>query len=141
MFYLFSDEAKFSNNGGVIKNHLHYYSPDNPPWIRQGHFQTVYSTNIWCGILNNQIIGPHFFRGNLKGNMYLNFLQNDLPLLLEDIDLETRQNLWYQQDEAPPHFRLTVREYLNERFEDRWIGRGSVNPWHSEGTGLLNTNP
>jgi hypothetical protein len=30
-----------------------------------------------------------------------------------------------QLDGAPPHFALHVRDYLNENFLGRWIGRGS----------------
>jgi hypothetical protein len=30
-----------------------------------------------------------------------------------------------QLDGAPPHFALHVRDYLNETFPGRWIGRGS----------------
>jgi hypothetical protein len=39
----------------------------NTCWIREGHFQMVYSTNVWCGILGNKIIGPYFFREKLNG--------------------------------------------------------------------------
>jgi hypothetical protein len=30
----------------------------------------VFSVNIWCGIINNPIIGPYFFDGNLKGEIH-----------------------------------------------------------------------
>jgi hypothetical protein len=39
---VFSDEASFSNNGGVNKYNCHYYAPNTPCWIREGHFQTIY---------------------------------------------------------------------------------------------------
>jgi len=35
--------------------------------------------------------GPYFFDENDNGNNYLHFLQQRLPALLEDIDLDTRQ--------------------------------------------------
>jgi hypothetical protein len=59
---LFSDKASFSNRGGVNKHNYHYYARNNPRWIREGHFQTVYSTNVWCGISRNKIVEPYFFR-------------------------------------------------------------------------------
>ena len=35
--------------------------------------------------------------------------------------------LFFQQDGAPPHYALRVRDYLNEVFPQRWIGgRGSI---------------
>jgi hypothetical protein len=43
---LFRDEACFSN-----KHNCHYYAQNNPRRAREGHFQTVDSTNVWCEIL------------------------------------------------------------------------------------------
>ena len=35
--------------------------------------------------------------------------------------------LFFQQDGAPPHYALKVRDYLNEVFPQRWFGRrGSI---------------
>ena len=31
----------------------------------------------------------------------------------------------YQQDGAPPHYALEVRNFLNDNFPGQWIGRGS----------------
>ena len=47
-----------------------------------------------------------------------------LPEMLENIPLQVRQQLWFQHDGAPSHFALDVREYLNNVFPNRWIGRG-----------------
>ena len=33
------------------------------------------------------------------------------------------ENFIYQQDGAPPHFHRDVREFLNMRLTNRWIGR------------------
>ncbi|KAG8283698.1 hypothetical protein J6590_011067 [Homalodisca vitripennis] len=42
--------------------------------------------------------------------------------------LETDSNNFiYQQDGAPPHWHLTVRQFLNQRICDRWIGRTGQN--------------
>jgi hypothetical protein len=57
------------------------------------------------------------------------FLQNILPVLLEEIDLHRRQNVWLQQDAVPPHFHRDVRRYLDTVYANKWIGRGSINPW------------
>jgi len=53
-----------------------------------------------CGILNGNLIGSYFFDENVNGNNYLYFLQQRLPALLEDIDLDTRQRMFFQQDSA-----------------------------------------
>jgi hypothetical protein len=43
---------------------------------------------------------------------------------LEDVPLLTRQEMWLQQDGAPPHFGRQVTAFFNQHFADRWIGRG-----------------
>ena len=118
-FVLFSDEANFINNGGVNKHNLHYYAYENLRWIRMGHFQNVISTNVWCGIIGNRISGPYFFRGTLTGVRYLQFIRDILPELLEELEIDTRRQMWLQQDGAPCYFHRIVRNYLNDKFEDR----------------------
>jgi len=57
----------------------------------------------------------------MKGIVYLDMLQEFLIPQLEEDDQEKR--IHFQQDGAPPHYLGEVREYLNTRFPDRWIGR------------------
>jgi len=49
--------------------------------------------SAWCGILDGQIVEPHFFNANLNGTMYLQFLQTDLQELMEDINLQTLRGM------------------------------------------------
>ena len=35
----------------------------------------------------------------------------------------------FQQDGAPPRWGLIVRDFLNETFPNRWIGRNGPTPW------------
>ncbi|XP_031789247.1 uncharacterized protein LOC116418318 [Nasonia vitripennis] len=37
--------------------------------------------------------------------------------------------MWVQLDGAPPHFAQTVRTFLNKRYPNQWIGRGSPVAW------------
>src|SRR3978361_2105044 len=64
----------------------------------------------------------------LNGQNYLHFLQHTLPDLLDDIPLLLRQNMWFMQDGAPAHSPINVRQHLNLRFPNRWIGRGEDAP-------------
>jgi hypothetical protein len=48
-----------------------------------------------------------------------------VPRLLEDM----QPHVFFQQDGATPHWALNVREFLNEKFPNRWIGRGGPIPW------------
>jgi hypothetical protein len=47
----------------------------------------------------------------MNGLEYLNFSQNDLPGLLEDVPLDARQNMRLLHDGAPSHNRRVVRDY------------------------------
>ncbi|KAL4098417.1 hypothetical protein QTP88_023036 [Uroleucon formosanum] len=102
---------------------------ENPHLVRQQRFQRRFSINVWMGVIGGVLIGP--FLGlprTVGGNAYLNFLQNELPVLLEDIPLDVRRRMIYQHDGAPPHFSRAVRQHLNETFTS-WIGRGGTIPW------------
>jgi len=51
--------------------------------------------------------------------MYLQFLQNNLFKLLENINLETRKRMWFQHDGAPPHRVVIVRDCLHQKYPKR----------------------
>ncbi|EZA46654.1 hypothetical protein X777_03908 [Ooceraea biroi] len=65
----------------------------------------------------------------INGARYLNFLDNRLHILLEDIPLHTRRHMWYQLDGAPAHFTRPVCQRLHQHFPARWIGRGGSVSW------------
>ena len=52
-----------------------------------------------------------------------------MRIVLEEVTLETRVNMWFQHDGCPTHYAVNVREYLNIQFPTRWIGRGSLFLW------------
>lgn len=128
-YVLFSDEATFHKNGCVNRHNFHYYSVENPRLMRQIDHQHRWSLNVWGGIIGNTVIGPYFFNGHLNGPMYLDFLQHQLPGLLQEVPLYTRNRMWLQQDGAPAHFSRDVREYLNGTFTNTWIGRNGPTNW------------
>lgn len=126
---LFSDEATFTNNGCFNRHNSHYYSQANPHWFQESHFQCIFKVNVWCSIVGDHVIGPHFFNGNLTGAIYLDFLINILPQLLEEVPLNIRRTMWFQNDGAPPHFHRDVRNHLTRTFGHRVIARGAQHPW------------
>lgn len=74
----------------------HYYAQENPHLVRQQRFQRRFSINVWMGVIGGVLIDP--FLGlprTVGGNAYLNFLQNELPVLLEDIPLDVRRRMIY----------------------------------------------
>lgn len=126
---LWSDEATFTRVGLFNVHNEHLWCEANPHATRRDSFQSRFSVNVWAGILNNHLIGPHFIDGNLNGPKYEDFLRNILPTLLQEVPQENINNLYYQQDGAPAHFALRVRNYLDECFPERWIGRNGPVAW------------
>jgi len=55
--------------------------------------QYQWKVNVWCGILDGQVIGPYFFENDINRVMYLQFLQNNLFELLENINLGTKERM------------------------------------------------
>jgi len=46
--------------------------------------------------------------------------------------------MYYHHDRAPPHFSQVIRQYLNHKFPNRWIGRSGTQDWPPRS---LNLNP
>jgi len=81
------------------------------------------------GVIGDQIIGPCIFPQHLTGDIYTNFLQDELPALSKNAPLQTRQQMYYQQDAAQPHCSQVIRQYLNHKLPNHWIGHGSTQNW------------
>lgn len=127
---LFSDEAKFDNCGGVNTHNAHYYAEEQPSWRRNRTIQTRWTVNVWGGVLGEKIIGPFFYQGMMNQHIYLNLMQNELPVLLEEVPLDIRRRMWFQQDGAGAHRTIMIRNFLNRQFPRSWIGLNSpVQEW------------
>lgn len=128
---LWTDESKFDRDGITNYHNTHYWAPKNmnPRKKKEGAHQRRFSLNVWMGVVDNQLIGPHFFPQNLNGDAYNFFLRNYLEPLLEDVPLGTRMQMIYQHDGCPAHFYRNVRQWMDERYPHRWIGRGGPIPW------------
>ncbi|CAF3237474.1 unnamed protein product [Rotaria sp. Silwood2] len=44
-------------------------------------------------------------------------------------DWSDLNDFWYQHDGAPAHYSRIAREYLDEMFPDRWMGRRGPIEW------------
>jgi hypothetical protein len=112
---LFSDEYTFCLNGHVNRHSM-----------EEVHTQRPQKINVWCGIIGRNIIGHFFIDGNLTSAKYLQLLQQVIPRLRQIfVNYEDRnipaETVWFQQDGAPPHFGIQVRQYLDVIFQDKWI--------------------
>ena len=129
----FSDECTFFLNGLVNRHNCRYWADTNPRIFHEAHTQHPQKLNVWAGIFGNSIVGPFFLPGNLTGDMYLDLLENAidpaLTNIIENDPAYSEQELIFQQDGAPPHYSLNVRNYLNHVFPGRWIGRRGAIEW------------
>lgn len=126
---LWTDEAIFTRDGITNFRNLHHYSLNNPHVKRSRRFQHRFSINIWGGIFNGHLLELQELNNRMNANSYRDFLENHLYDLLEDIPLNIRQQMYFQQDGAPPHNGRFVTEWLNNNFHDRWIGRFGPVRW------------
>jgi transposase len=123
----FSDEAHFHVHGAVNKHNFRYWSDTNPHWCRGEPLHSPRVT-VWAAIGHQGVVGPFFFDGNVNGANYLLMLQQQfLPVVENWVGFPS---LVFMQDGAPPHWSVTVRNFLSDTFPNRWMGRGSPNlPW------------
>lgn len=127
---LWTDESLFTNSGIFNRRNLHYYATENPHLYRETRPQNRFSLNVWAGILNNAIVGPFFLDNTLNGRRYLNFLQTNLEEGLDHLYLENYRNLkWFQQDGCGAHNARVVRDYLDTRFPNSWMGTFGPVQW------------
>jgi transposase len=123
----FSDECTFQIDGRITPHNHRFWCENNPRWMRENHNQYSRKVNVWCGIFGKRIVGPFFIEGTLDAATYLDLLINEIGPALSAVCGD--KDVWFQQDGAPPHFGSEVRQFLNETFPDRWIGRSGPIPW------------
>lgn len=128
-YVLFTDESCFTRAGVFNSRNEHHWAQSNPHSMTSRSFQRQFAINVWAGIVGTHIIGPFRLPNRLTSVEYLNFLENDLPSLLEEVPLEIRRNMWYLHDGAPPHSTRQVTEFLNEYFLGRFIARFGDYTW------------
>ena len=97
----------------------------------------IHKSYNWGGIIGTKVIGSYFFDTHLTGTVYLQYLNTTLPVLLEDVPLNIRRDMWVQQDGAPAHFTAQVREYLDNSYPNKWIGRGGPVLWPARSYDLI----
>lgn len=122
---LWSDESRFHNNGVVNRHNSHYWADENPHWVRESRHQRVWGVNVWCGLLDDRLIGPYFYQNSLTAAQYL----EQMSEYLEDIPLLNRLQVYFQQDGAPAHNAGVVKTYLDTEFPQRWMGTHGPIRW------------
>jgi hypothetical protein len=108
------------NNMGQFDCIIKLHTSENPHNVKEHYFQHHCSVNVWCGVLGNYLIGPHFTEGRLTEAYYRNFLQKDLPVYSQNVSLATQGKMPIHHDGAPPHFCRKVMQFLNDNYHGRW---------------------
>jgi len=116
---LFTDEVHFTCDGVNNTRNTHLWDHDNPHGTVESNYQHRFSVNVWCGVIGDQLIGPYISPQRLTGDFYANFLQDELPALLENVPLQIRRLMYYQHDGVLPHFSQVARQYLNHKFPNQ----------------------
>lgn len=125
---LMSDECVITRDGALNTRNEHHYSETNPHAKKIVKSQTRFKLTVWCGLLNNRLVGPHFFEGNVDTDSYLDLLQDHLEQYVEESGCGIPfDEVILHQDGAPAHFALRTRCYLNQHFRRKWIGRCTQN--------------
>lgn len=86
---LWTDESRFSREGIVNLHNLHSWAQkdENPRLTKSMSFQVKFSVNVWAGVIGRSLIGLHYLLDRLNGDNYLEFLQNDLSELLNEVPI------------------------------------------------------
>jgi hypothetical protein len=130
---MFTDEAMFTRNGIFNFHNVHIWVHANSHAIREARHQTTFPINFWAGIVGDRLIGPVRLPERLTGLTYWEFLErltrDILPGVFDDVPLQLRVGMWCMHDGAPPHFSRIARQYLNDHFPGKWIGRNRPVVW------------
>ncbi|KAJ8873865.1 hypothetical protein PR048_024701 [Dryococelus australis] len=98
----------------VCPNHVQFTQKGRDVTARQQpmkkrHLLEYINISVCCGVPHDQLIGISTFPECLTGVVYLQFSQEELPLLLEDIPLTVRNGMIFEHDDAPSHLHRAVR--------------------------------
>ena len=74
---LFTEEATFTRNGISNTRNSHRWSHENPHGSVDTN-QHRFSINVWCGMIDDMLIGPVILDDLMTGQNYPEFLQNEL---------------------------------------------------------------
>jgi len=73
-YIMFTDETKFNRDGVNNTHKSHVWADENPHATVESNFQLRFSVNMWCAVLDDQLIAPFILEGRLTGEAYLRFL-------------------------------------------------------------------
>lgn len=123
---IWTDECSFDKEGIFNRKNEHYWATENPHFPKARNFQQRFRVNVFCLMKDNRI-SYTIYQGNLNSERYLNILRTTVQEFLDELPLNELRHCWYQLDGAPAHSGVQIEGFLDNNFEDRWIGR--FGPW------------
>ena len=106
---VWSDEATFKLNGTINWHNCVYRANENPNMIEE-KITNLPGVAGWCDHSYRGLTGPYFFEETVTGQTYLQMLKIMIPHL-NDL-FENENEVYFQQDRAPHHSHVYVRNFL-----------------------------
>ena len=67
----------FTRFGVNNTRNSHLRDRDNPHGTVESNYQHLFAVNVWCGVVDDQLIGPYILPQRLTGDVYANYLQTN----------------------------------------------------------------
>ena len=93
-----------------------YWTNENPNIVEENTFNLP-GVAVWCGLSSRGLIGSYFFEETVTGQTYLQMLEIMIPRFNDFF--ENENEVYFQQDGAPPHLHVNVRNFLDLTFNQR----------------------
>ncbi|GFV33184.1 uncharacterized protein TNCV_970381 [Trichonephila clavipes] len=103
---------------------LHPYHLQRVQALELGDYNKRMDFARWFLHERDSLLGPYILPERLNGSVYLTFLQEVLPEMLNHVPMPIRQRIRFQHDRAPAYFTIDVRAHLQATFPGGWIGHG-----------------
>ena len=122
---IFSDEATLHLNGTINTHNCFYYAFHNENRTMEKPMKSN-GVTVW-------VMVP--YDGRFRQRIQYETMNADrYAEVLNDIVIPTMKTMryrhhYFQQDGAPPHWALNVRQLLNDNIPGRWIGRSGTIAW------------
>jgi hypothetical protein len=81
---------------------------------------------VWAAIWSKGIVGPFFFDEHVTARSYVAMLNT---FFLPKLSSLCVTDPYFMHDGAPAHFALLTRNWLDEHFHNRWLGRRGPVEW------------
>ena len=114
---VFSNDATFYTSGKVNKQNVRNWGLENPHESLE-QVRDSPKVNVFCAISKKRVHDPYFFDENVSGDNY-DYLHMLQAWLMDGLTANEAENFIFHQDGAPPHWKLSVRAFLNENLPGR----------------------